>query len=514
MRAAVLLAVCASLTARTPEALTPDALARLFTEWRAFQAPKLVGGVTDYSAGAMAKQHQGLAAFQRRLGSLKTEGWSVPDQVDLEIVRAEMAGLDFDHRVLRPWANNPAFYATVMAEESDQPAYEGPHAAGLVELWRCSFPLDAAQVAALRPGLRAIPGLLDQARRNLVGNGRDLWVHSGPTLKGQAEALKVFAARLEDGDLRAEVVAAQRATEAFAAWVAAQAKTKQGPSGIGVANYTWYLQHVQLLPHTWADEVRMLTRELARAKALLALEEARHRGLPELEPVKSAEEHSAAFRDAVPRYMAFLRDRDLMTLPEDFGPALQARVGAFAPGPHEFFREVDYREPLAMRTHGYHWFDLATFQHRPHPSPIRRVPMLYNAFDTRTEGHAVDRGPGSRHLGGFSRGGPRGHGGRGAGGLPQRPPTHERLLGPVAGALRLSGDEGASPAEGDRRPADPRLRGLPRGQFRDAPPSSLRGERLVAGRPAAPGPGGDRGLPVAAGGGYPANGRFVLIYTK
>ena len=25
----------------------------------------------------------------------------------------------------------------------------------------------------------------------------------------------------------------------------------------------------------------------------------------------------------------------------------------------------------------------------PHPSPIRRVPLLYNIFNTRTEGHAT-----------------------------------------------------------------------------------------------------------------------------
>ena len=90
-----------------------------------------------------------------------------------------MNGLSFDHRVLRPWANDPAFYLTVMPEQSDQPAPEGPRAAMLVDLWRCTFPLSDAQAAAIRPGLRAIPGLLSQARRNLVGNGRDLWLHAG-----------------------------------------------------------------------------------------------------------------------------------------------------------------------------------------------------------------------------------------------------------------------------------------------------------------------------------------------
>ncbi len=47
---------------------------------------------------------------------------TIPQQVDYHLVRAEMNGLDFDHRVLEPWANNPAFDVTVFLDESDQSA--------------------------------------------------------------------------------------------------------------------------------------------------------------------------------------------------------------------------------------------------------------------------------------------------------------------------------------------------------------------------------------------------------
>ena len=67
----------------------------------------------DYTAAAMAAQQRELAAYQRRLAAIDPSGWPVRQQVDWHIVRAEMNGLDFDHRVLRPWANNPAFYVTV-----------------------------------------------------------------------------------------------------------------------------------------------------------------------------------------------------------------------------------------------------------------------------------------------------------------------------------------------------------------------------------------------------------------
>jgi hypothetical protein len=189
--------------------------------------------------------------------------------------------------------------------------------------------------------------------------------------------------------LLAEVRRAKVATDSFATWLASKIPAKTGRSGIGVTNYDWYLKHVQLLPYTWQDEVRLMERELARARSSLALAEQRNRDLPPLAPIASAEEHTRRFPAAVAEYMAFLRDRNILTVKPWMGPALEARVGRFSPGPREFFTEVDYRDPEVMRTHGYHWFDLARMTNEPHASPIRRGPLLYNIFDTRTEGHAT-----------------------------------------------------------------------------------------------------------------------------
>jgi hypothetical protein len=132
-----------------------------------------------------------------------------------------------------------------------------------------------------------------------------------------------------------------------------------------------------------------MRRELARARASLALEEQRNRRLPPLAPVASAEEHARRFPAAVDAYVAFLRDRDVLTVRPWMLPALRERTGRFRPGPREFFAEVDYRDPVVMRTHGYHWIDLARMANEPHPDPIRRGALLYNIFVTRTEGHAT-----------------------------------------------------------------------------------------------------------------------------
>jgi hypothetical protein len=368
-----------------------DVLVTFFQEWREFQAPVLGNGVPDYSSTAMAGQHRALPAWQQRLEAFRKQNLSLPEQVDWHLVRAEMHGLDFDHRVLRPWANNPAFYVTAFGSESDQPAREGPLAHGAVEFWQYSFPLKADDAAAIGARIRAIPPLLEQARRNLVGNHRDLWVYAPRPIRQQAADLAAFASRLGDemASLGEDVQRAKEATERFAEWVEAQAESKTGASGVGIENYDWYLRHVHLVPYSWRDQVILMERELARAHMLLAAEEQRNQSLPPQHVIASTEEHAARFPEAITEYMSFLEDRGMLTVKPYMEPSLRARIGRFRAGPREFFTEVDYRDPVVMRTHGFHWFDKAAMIHEPAPSPIRAIPLLYNIFDTRTEGLAT-----------------------------------------------------------------------------------------------------------------------------
>src|SRR6185295_12016631 len=108
-------------------------LVALFKEWRVFQKPKVVDGVPDYTAAAMAAQKAALPALQKRLAALDTTGWSISQQIDYHLVRAEMNGLEFDLRVKRPWAKSPSFYLMYYPSVSDQPVREGAHVEGFIE---------------------------------------------------------------------------------------------------------------------------------------------------------------------------------------------------------------------------------------------------------------------------------------------------------------------------------------------------------------------------------------------
>jgi hypothetical protein len=367
-----------------------DDLVALFQDWRAFQAPRRAAGVPDYTAPAMARQRDELRGFQDRLKAIDTSGWTVAQRVDWELVRAEMNGLEFDHRVLRPWTRDPAFYRVVWPEQSDTPAHEGPAFAGAVELWQFPPPLTPVRLAELRQELGAIPGILDQARANLVEDVRDHWLAGIYLKRTESEALGDYERRVaaHHPDLAPDLARALRAVDGFRQWLEAGLPRKTGRAGVRPADYDWYMRHVQLVPFTWRDEVALMERELGRSRGHLALLRHRNRDLPELAPAATAAEHAERSNAAVSEVIRFLRERDVMEVPDYFEPALRAQVGSFTPPdqPRDFFTQVDLREPLLLRCHGIHWFELARMERQPHPSPIRRGPLLYNVWGGRAEG--------------------------------------------------------------------------------------------------------------------------------
>ena len=367
-------------------------LVALFDEFLAFERPTLKDGAPDYTAPALAAKQAKLKTFQSRLAALDPKGWPIDQQVDHALVRATMNGLDFDLRVLRPWARDPAYYKSLWTGQSDTPAHEGPTHHAVVELWTYSFPLSASDQAKLAGELRTIPPLLTQARLNLTGNARDLWVTGTGTLAEQANDLTALEKRVADTsvELKDALANAKSATTAFVTWLEQQAPKKTGPSGIDKEHYNWMLRNVHLVPMTWDDEVALLKRELARAHASMKLEEHRNRGLPPITAAANAEDFSKRANAAVTKYIAWLKDQDVLKVDDYLDPALRQHIGGFVPlERRNFFGIASHYEPMTLYAHFYHWFDHAWMKRAPHASSIRRRATLFNVWDNRSEGMAT-----------------------------------------------------------------------------------------------------------------------------
>ena len=111
--------VLSAVLAGQAQSRTHDQLLALFQEWRTFEEPpRLAGGVPDYTPATNASRLKGLEAMQARLPAIDRTGWTVSQQVDYHLVRAEMNGLEYHLRVLQPFARDPAYYASIITGES------------------------------------------------------------------------------------------------------------------------------------------------------------------------------------------------------------------------------------------------------------------------------------------------------------------------------------------------------------------------------------------------------------
>ena len=365
----------------------------LFKEWRSFENPPEYNGAPDYRKQTFDSRWSTFSELRNTLYAIDTTNWSMANKVDWMIVWAEMNGYDFNHNILKPWVRDPAFYKSVWTYKSDVPAHEGPTNHGTTELWTYNFPLSTSERARLISDLNKIPSLNEQAKENLTGNAKDLWITGIRDIKNQSlvlEGLKNNESILSDAELINIIDTAITSTNSLAKWLEDESDKKTGPSGIGKDNYTWYLQNVHLVPLTWEDEVMILKRELARSWASLKLEEHNNRNLPELVDASSPEAYNKMADDAAKSLINFLDKQDIVTVKPYFEPALRVHLGEYIPKEkRNFFRIGQHYDPRPLYSHFYHWFELARMDNEPHPSVIRRGPLLYNIFDSRNEGTAT-----------------------------------------------------------------------------------------------------------------------------
>lgn len=370
-----------------------QSLTNLFQEWREFEKPPLYKGAPDYRAKTFDSRYKDFQIIRSKLKRMYKEDWPIEHQVDWYILWAELNGYEFNHKMLKPWQRDPAFYKSVWTYRSDVPAHEGPTHHGVTELWTYQFPLSKAAQARLISDLERIVPLNNQAKTNLTGNAAELWEAGIRDIRTQVkvlQGLKSKALELNNKKLNLVINQAIKSSEKFAAWLVQESDKKTGPSGIGKDQYTWYMNNVHLVPMDWKEEVTLLKRELDRSWSTLMLEEHRNRKLPQLKSANTPEEYDALAKLSAKNFIKFLRDQEIVTVADYFEPALNQHLGAFVPAnKRNFFWIGAHLDPTPLYSHFYHWFELARMDNTPHKSLIRREALLYNIFDSRNEGTAT-----------------------------------------------------------------------------------------------------------------------------
>ena len=232
-------------------------LVSLFREFRAFQQGEsgnsrsysqsgwilsTADDTPDFSAAAMAEKFHDLRAFQGRLEAMDPTDWTIPQQADYHLIRAEMNGQEFQHRVLSPWSRDPGFYNDVIAM--------------LPEI--AAWPLEENEMAVLRSKIRSIPAVVEQAKENLddfsevASDAATLAVLSlGDTRTSYASLADSLTTH--HPELVTDVESALTAIDDYEDWIQANQPRMTGRAGVGKENYNWLLRNVYLIPYTWED---------------------------------------------------------------------------------------------------------------------------------------------------------------------------------------------------------------------------------------------------------------------
>jgi len=364
-----------------------DDLLGLFGEFRGIETPTSGTGLPDYTPAAMSQQRRHLDDMRARLAAMDISDWPVDQQVDYHLVRAEMNGLDFYHRVLRPWSRDPGLYLQTQAGA-------GPVRGATVRIR--DLPLGDEEIVEVRRRLGMVPEILQQARSNLVEGAADLVVLALHYLPEEVGYFDTIAGAMQEHhpELVAPAEAASGAVSEYGAWLEENRSRMTAPAGIGVDNYNWWFKNVQLVPYTMEDFMDIVTRDDDRLQTFLALERQRNRGLPELEPVATVEEWRQRKVEGLEFAMEFLEQNDVVTVPDYLSALGYLDRGPLAgdqqwPRPEtDFFDQTGDREPLPELFHEFigHYLDGRIVGNDDRP--IRGTNRLYAIDMVRSEGWA------------------------------------------------------------------------------------------------------------------------------
>lgn len=392
------LAAAAVVVIAAPAVAQPRSHADLVALYQKARADVTIGVVADapdVSAAALAARARAAEAAVRALEATDDRAWPIPERVDLMIALAEMRGVMFEHRTLKPWARDPSWWSTLDLGW-------GPKAPSAIKLPK--FPLvDAKARDRLAAQLRAVPGVLTTARASLTDLRGDLATLGITHHRIEARVYRRLAAQLKAHHpaLAPLADAAARASDGFAGWLEQRRGQVPAKAGVGKAEFDWYLRHVLLYPWTTDQMLVLGEREWERSTAFLAIEEHEHKGAPMIAPVTTLEGFESLRREADTDLLAFLKAKKIMTVPDWLtvpppeGPyVMPANQDPGVPGPFDapinrnFFREAEDRDPRSLRAHNLpgHIFD-SEYQRRD-TRPLRGGDRLGFLDSGRLEGWA------------------------------------------------------------------------------------------------------------------------------
>jgi uncharacterized protein (DUF885 family) len=314
-------------------------LAHAYYEWQAREFPVASssqglhtwdGQLTDYSPAAIAWRRDHVHELLVRVRAIKSDGWPKDDRIDQILFRAQLERPDFEARVLRSEESNPLLYV-------------GECSNAIFSLLKKEYASHRDRAIAATARLQAMPAMLEQANKNLT---RPVRLYAQLAIESARSIDPLFTRSLmtlADGLSPDQKTALERSRDtalksihSFADALESRLNRMPAFQPMGVKDYEYFLRHVYLLPID-ATQLDMLGQaQLARYRGLEALlpdpkmadpDPARMGAVP-----RSQEEFLTAYQNRLQDILGFLKQQDLITIPDYIGPfSIRQLPDAFKP---------------------------------------------------------------------------------------------------------------------------------------------------------------------------------------
>ncbi|MGI9626009.1 MAG: DUF885 family protein [Longimicrobiales bacterium] len=332
-----------------------DDLIAIDAELTELRRPALLEGVPQFGSDAIASRAAALGDLQVQLGEIDASSWSTGGKVDYLLVWAKANGIEFEHRVTRPWNRDPISYLDPVRRV---PYVELPLAGGSLDRWRSS--------------LAAVPRILEQAEINLTeasGELADLALFHLDNFDGVGQGqpyrddppggtigwFRDLCQRVADAQPEdtSACTAALEGVIRYRDWLAAERPGMRSSAGIGTENLNWYFRNVRLLPYDVNEIVALGEREFHRFRAAYEITRNRNDDLPELDLTRSAEQHEERTREAERQIRTLVREQGLLTFPEDMPEGFETDTfwSPRALTDRHFWEELQFRNALNNHIH-------------------------------------------------------------------------------------------------------------------------------------------------------------------
>lgn len=409
LRQAVSLVIggAALLTAHTAAAQAEvQQLGADFWAWRAATQPATSDDIPrivrpekwepDWSPAAVAAQQKRLAAFEAEWKALADKPRTVGETVDYRLVGSALSRVRWELDHVGAWRRQPHFYVAQALNPIFEVLLPPP-------------PLERVRIDDVIRLLGNAPAILAAGKTNLTdmrGPFVDAALHQiaevPSSLDGMAAGIDPHATPTQRRQLAAAKARAHAAFADFAVFLKAKRAGLSETTAIGGDSYRYFLGSVALYPYSPEELLVIGRQEWARSVLFEELERNRNAEVAEL-PIGSSIDSVTAKLDADElKVRAFLRDRNLLTVPDWAGhynarpfPAYlapidwlgrtfdltsQARVGqnatVYLPEPSPklgYFNLSITRDPRPIIVHEGvpgHFFQLTLGW--KHPNPLRR----------------------------------------------------------------------------------------------------------------------------------------------